>query len=175
MAGGDAAPLEAAFNRWGGVAYSFALAIVREPAEAEAVLEAAFSHLFENAQALAPLPGPLSGKILLLTRHLALERVRGQGYRNHEQAWAEMEFSDTLSESDDPGLFDKLPASEGHRRAREAFLSLPHQQRYLLEAAWFEGETRAALAARFKMDVASVEAETRAAMETFRERLADLL
>lgn len=77
MVRGDASALDALYTRFGHLAYGLALEIVRDPEQAQAVVVAAFSDVWEHAAASGS-PRDLRGQLLHDVHRHASAIVRGE-------------------------------------------------------------------------------------------------
>ncbi|MGH7538848.1 MAG: RNA polymerase sigma factor, partial [Gemmatimonadales bacterium] len=88
MAAGEDRALGELYDRYGRTVYALALAIVREPADAEEVVVDAFGQAWRSAASFDPGRGSVGAWLATIarTRALDLVRARGRRARAHERA-----------------------------------------------------------------------------------------
>jgi RNA polymerase sigma-70 factor (ECF subfamily) len=151
MAEGEDIALGELYDRYGRTLYALALAIVREPADAEEVVVDAFGQAWRQAAAFDPLRGSVGAWLATIARSRALDMVRARGRRTraHERA---AQLSDegiatpVAALGPDPGR--GVERSEARRLVAQALSSLPEPQRVAIELAYFEGLSQSEIAER---------------------------
>src|SRR5512144_1913512 len=86
MSEGEDAALGELYDRYGKTLYALALAIVREPADAEEVVVDAFGQAWRQAGAFDPLRGSVGAWLATIARSRALDTVRARGRRARARA-----------------------------------------------------------------------------------------
>lgn len=178
MSEGEDAALGELYDRYGKTLYALALAIVREPADAEEVVVDAFGQAWRQADAFDPLRGSVGAWLATIARSRALDTVRARGRRAraHERA----------AQLSDEGLATPVAAlgpdparsaerGEARRLVAEALAGLPEPQRVAIELAYFEGLSQSEIAARLAEPLGTVKTRMRAGMERLRGLLSPLL
>lgn len=178
MSEGEDAALGELYDRYGKTLYALALAIVREPADAEEVVVDAFGQAWRQAGAFDPLRGSVGAWLATIARSRALDTVRARGRRAraHERA----------AQLSDEGLATPVAAlgpdpargaerGEARRLVTEALAGLPEPQRVAIELAYFEGLSQSEIAARLAEPLGTVKTRMRAGMEKLRGLLSPLL
>jgi RNA polymerase sigma-70 factor, ECF subfamily len=174
---GDERALGALYDRHGRTAYSLALAIVGERADAEEVVADAFGQAWRTAGQFDPARGSVAAWLTMITRTRALDLCRARGRRARAV---------TRASRADPGGF-AVPVAPGgdaperaveRREARqlvERFLAeLPEPQRRVIELAYFGGLTHTEIAAELGEPLGTVKTRMRAGMERLRDSLRPL-
>lgn len=178
MSEGEDAALGELYDRYGKTLYALALAIVREPADAEEVVVDAFGQAWRQAGAFDPLRGSVGAWLATIARSRALDTVRARGRRAraHERA----------AQLSDEGLATPVAAlgpdpargaerGEARRLVAEALAGLPEPQRVAIQLAYFEGLSQSEIAARLAEPLGTVKTRMRAGMEKLRGLLSPLL
>ena len=147
------------------IAYSLAMRILRNEAEAEDVLQQAFLSLWQNASKFDEKRGKVTTWLYVFVRNRCIDLVRRKKHENH--------FS--IDQNTDDGakfeLVDGSPLWEitmnGHERSRavsEALKRLPDVQRSVIEAAYFDGLTQQEIADKFREPLGTVKTRMRLGM-----------
>lgn len=178
MSEGEDAALGELYDRYGKTLYALALAIVREPADAEEVVVDAFGQAWRQAGAFDPLRGSVGAWLATIARSRALDTVRARGRRAraHERA----------AQLSDEGIATPVAAlgpdpargaerGEARRLVAEALAGLPEPQRVAIHLAYFEGLSQSEIAARLAEPLGTVKTRMRAGMEKLRGLLSPLL
>jgi len=178
MAEGEDKALGELYDRYGRTLYALALAIVREPADAEEVVVDVFGQAWRQAAAFDPVRGSVGAWLATIARSRALDMVRARGRRAraHERA---AQLSDegiatpVAALGPDPGR--GAERSEACRLVGLALASLPQPQRVAIELAYFEGLSQTEIAARLAEPLGTIKTRMRTGMEKLRGLLSPLL
>jgi RNA polymerase sigma-70 factor (ECF subfamily) len=178
IAAGDERALGALYDRHGGTAYSLALAIVGERADAEEVVVDAFGQAWRNARQFDPARGSVAAWLATITRARALDLVRARGRRARILTRAAYENPEVLATSlaatgDDPE--QGAEREEARRLVERSLGELPEPQRRVIELAYFAGLTQTEIATELREPLGTVKTRMRAAMEKLRSSLTQLL
>ena len=178
MARGEDRALGDLYDRYGKTLYALALAIVREPADAEEVVVDAFGQAWRSATSFDPARGSVGAWLATIARSRALDLVRARGRRAkiHERA---AQLSDggvatpIAAAGIDPGR--GAEQSEARLLVGRALGALPEPQRVAIELAYFEGLTQSEIAERLAEPLGTIKTRMRAGMEKLRGLLGPLL
>src|SRR5258707_15818478 len=124
------------FDRYHHFVFSIALRIVRDPGEAEEVVQIVFLEIFRTAANFDTLKGILKRWLLQFAHHGALHRKRHL-VANHFYRWEELEA--VLESGAGSPLVDESP--EVMRLAEEMLGKLKPRQRAVVELTYYEGPT----------------------------------
>ncbi len=139
------------FDRYHHLVFSIALRIVRDPGEAEEVVQAVFFDIFRTAANFDTRKGILKGWLLQFAYHGALHRKRHL-VANHFYHWEELEA--VIESGAGLPLASELP--EVVRLAEEMLGKLKPRQRAVLELTYYEGLTAEEIADRLGESVHAV-------------------
>jgi RNA polymerase sigma-70 factor (ECF subfamily) len=178
IAAGDERALGALYDRHGGTAYSLALAIVGERADAEEVVVDAFGQAWRTAGQFDPARGSVAAWLATITRARALDLVRARGRRARILTRAARESTEGLATplaaaGDDPGM--SVEREETRRLVEQSLDELPEAQRRVIELAYFAGLTQTEIAAELREPLGTIKTRMRAGMEKLRGSLIQLL
>lgn len=153
------------YDRFGRLTYSVIVAIVRDAALAEDLLQETFLRVWNQAHAFEPGRGALGPWLLAMARDRAIDRLRA-----HDQDLRERPAS--LVE---PALFvdmDKKVLNTDHPRViRSAITKLSADQRKVIELAYYEGLSPRRMAERMGEPAGAVKTWVREAVKRLREAL----
>lgn len=166
VAGGRHDALTVIFDRYHRLVFRVAARIVRDPGEAEEVVQTVFLDIFRAAASFDPRKGILKVWILQYAYHRALHRKRhlvaNRFYRREELEAAIETGSNRL-------LSGELP--ETMRLAQQMLGKLKPRQRTVLEMTYYEGMTAEEIAAKLGLSVNVVRHDLHRSLKTLRNEL----
>jgi RNA polymerase sigma-70 factor (ECF subfamily) len=175
MEGGDEAALGALYDRWSRPLHALALQMLREPAEAEEVVEETFWQVWRQAGRYEPARGAVVTWLLTIGRSRALDRARSLR-RRREESLVEAAEHDPCDGADaspvaatDPGL--SAEALERRELVVAALAELPREQREALELGYFGGFSQSEIAERTGLPLGTVKTRMRLALQKLRNKL----
>jgi len=139
------------FDRYHHLVFSIALRIVRDPGEAEEVVQIVFLDIFRTAANFDARKGILKGWLLQFAHHGALHRKRHL-VANHFYRWEELEA--VLESGASCPLTVESP--EVMRLAEEMLGKLKPRQRAVVELTYYEGLTAEEIADRLGESVHAI-------------------
>jgi RNA polymerase sigma-70 factor (ECF subfamily) len=139
------------FDRYHHLVFSIALRIVRDPGEAEEVVQIVFLDIFRTAANFDSRKGILKGWLLQFAHHGALHRKRHL-VANHFYRWEELEA--VLESGASCPLAGESP--EVMRLAEEMLGALKARQRAVVELTYYEGLTAEEIAERLGESVHAI-------------------
>jgi RNA polymerase sigma-70 factor, ECF subfamily len=177
MAAGEDAALGDLYDRYGKMVYALALAIVREPADAEEVVVDAFGQAWRQAGSFDATRGSVAAWLATIARSRALDtiRARGRRVRAHERAalLSDEGLAAPITAAGDPAR--GVERTEARRLVSQALAALPGPQRAAIELAYFEGLSQSEIAERLAEPLGTVKTRIRSGMEKLRGLLGPLL
>ena len=177
-ASGDERALGELYDRFGGMAFSLASAVVGEPADAEEVVADAFAQIWRSAAGFDPGRGSVTAWVATIVRTRALDLVRSRRRRARvlEEAAVVTDEGEALvlaptAESPDRGA----ELSDTAAIVRRSLAELPAPQRRVIELAYFGGLSQSEIAAELSEPLGTVKTRMRAGMERLRQALRPVL
>jgi RNA polymerase sigma-70 factor (ECF subfamily) len=159
------------YDRYGGLVYGLALAILGTPPEAEDVTQEIFLALRGHFD-FDPARGTLSAFLVTLTRSRAIDRVRSRKRRTNLVArWLQT----APAAAPVPTPLDHVATAECARRVRAALAALPEQQRRAIEMAYYRGLSQTEIAAEIGAPLGTVKTWVRRGLLELRTALADFV
>jgi RNA polymerase sigma factor (sigma-70 family) len=168
VAEGDAAALEALYDRYGGTAYSLARRVLTDQALAEHVVREVFLSLWRDARRFDPSRGTVGTYLLSTTHRRAVEVVRRKENLRRRQG---PEEALTLEIGPRPGIEEDLEASERRSRVHAALAVLQEPQREALMLAYLGGYTQREIASLVGVPLATVKTRMAAGMRRLKDEL----
>lgn len=176
MAAGDERALAEMYDRFSGSAYSLALAVVREPADAEEVVADTFAQVWRSAARFDAKRGSVAAWVHLIARTRALDRLRARKRR--------VQLMDRAARESEEGLAVPVAApapadgavEQGELRqlVLASLAQLPEPQRRVIEMAYYGGLSQSEIAADLHEPLGTVKTRMRTGMEKLRAALAPL-
>jgi RNA polymerase sigma factor (sigma-70 family) len=167
---GDGWAFDELYRRYSGSAYGLAFRVTGQQLLAQDVVHDAFLALWRAPEAYDPARGAFRTFFLSLVHHRAVDTVRREERlrrRTERASNLEPVRGEDVAEDVVEGSF----LSERRKGVREALLTLPPEQRQVLEMAYFGGMTQAVIAERLGIPIGTVKTRTLAAMRKLRRFL----
>ena len=156
------------YDRYGRLAYSLILRIVRDAALAEDLVQETFLRVWNRAQAFDEQRGALGPWLLTVARNRAIDYIRSTDGRMARSAYE-------LVEMENPALFANLESqmvnSDQARIIRQALAKLNPTQRNVIELAYFEGLSQTEMAEKMGQPLGTIKTWVRTALRSLREEL----
>jgi RNA polymerase sigma-70 factor (ECF subfamily) len=170
----DADALRALYDRHANLAYGLGLRILREPVEAEALVQDVFLHVWRQAALFDGERGYFAGWLVSLARNRAIDRLRSLRTRSPESAADDSgPATDDAPQAANPD--ESAYVAELRGAVARALGTLPATQRAALELAYFGGYSQGEIAERLDTPPAAVTARIRQGMLRLRELLVDFI
>jgi RNA polymerase sigma-70 factor, ECF subfamily len=178
LVAGEERALGELYDRYGGLAYSLACAMLVDPADAEEVVADAFAQIWRSASTYDASRGNPLAWITTIVRSRALDLLRAHRRRSRALANAVAKSDDSASPglSTGPESADRgVEQSETAALVRRSLADLPVAQRTVLELAYFGGLSQSEIAQRLSEPLGTVKTRMRSGMEKLRNALRPLL
>jgi RNA polymerase sigma-70 factor (ECF subfamily) len=163
---GDKSALAELYDRYGSLAYSVALRILRSSADAEDAVQQAWVQVWKSARSYDSRRGSVAAWILTIGRSRALDLYRSLGSRRRAESHDDV---DPPAAPADPVA--GMALGQLGTRVRDALNELAPQQRQVLEIAYFEGLSQSQIAERLKAPLGTVKSWTRQGLMRLKELL----
>jgi len=151
------------FDRYGGMVYSVALRVLKDPGQAEDVMQEVFFQLWRKPDAFTQGRGSVYGWLLVLARNRAIDRIRRRKPTDSPDDVVLPSRTNLASETEQNLLMEKV---------REVLKGLPLEQQRSLELAYFEGLSHSEIAERTGDPLGTVKTRIRLALIGLRKALA---
>jgi RNA polymerase sigma-70 factor (ECF subfamily) len=155
------------YDRYGRIAYSLILRVVRDTGIAEDLVQETFLRIWNRVQAFDARKGAIGPWLLAVARNRAIDYLRSSSGRERNA----IEFEET----DHPSLFSDMEpgilASDNARAVKAAVEKLSAHQRQVIELAYFEGLSQTEMAERMGQPLGTIKTWVRAALKSLRDDL----
>ena len=167
--GTDGGDLAALYDAYGAPVYRLALRLCGRPPEAEDLCHDVFVRFWRQDR-YDPRRGPVLAYLLLLTRSMALNRLRQRSNRQGLlRRWSAQLFGPPQRSP-----HDLAEQGELAERVRSALAAIPAAQRQVLEMAYYEGLSQSAIGERLQLPLGTVKSRSRQGLIRLRQLLIDL-
>ena len=163
---GNSLAFGAAYDDYAPLLYGLLLRIVRDPADAQEILQETFLAAWNDARKFDASRGSELAWLISMARSRAIDRLRARQRRAGREQEAAREISTVTSDVDDPVAFREI-----RNAVRSALQELPDAQRTALELAYFDGLSQSEIASRLSEPLGTIKTRTNLAMKKLRERL----
>jgi len=169
--GSDRAALAPLYDRYGGLVFGLARAILQSQDEAEDLTQEVFVMLCQETRYDAH-RGSLAAFLTTVTRTRAIDRLRSRGRRLRllRTSWQKAPSPEPPATAS-----DRIAMHECSERVRSAVAELPANERRALEMVYYQGLTQAEIAATLDAPLGTVKSWCRRGLLGLRATLADLV
>jgi len=167
----DRSALGPLYDRYSGLVYGLARAILQTEDEAQDLTQEVFLMLCQGSGYDAR-RGSLGAFLTTLTRSRAIDRLRSRGRRLRllHASWRSAPAAEGP-----PAAVDVMVTRESSARVRSAVAELPANERRALEMVYYQGLTQAEIAATLDAPLGTVKSWCRRGLLGLRAALADLV
>ena len=156
------------YDRYGRLAWSVIVAIVRDTSLAEDLVQETFLRVWNRIQFFEPGRGALGPWLLAIARNRAIDHIRSVSSRMDRS-------SVELDVTSHPSLFVDMERdivnTDHARLISEALKKLNANQQRVIELAYYEGLSQTEMAERLAQPLGTVKTWVRTALTTLREEL----
>ena len=164
LAIGDRAAIGDLYDRYGRLAYSLALQLVRDPALAEDIVQDAFLTIWRRAEDFDGRRGTVRSWLLTIVHHRAIDVLRSARYRRDGKE-GEVVLQGLQANCQ---VEHEAQQREEARVVRQALGVLPHDQRLAVDLAYFGGYSYPEIAQFLGLPVGTVKSRLRLALRKLR-------
>jgi RNA polymerase sigma-70 factor (ECF subfamily) len=170
IARGDREAFTRFYDRHASLVYTFALRVVRSPADAQELLQDVFVQVWRTAERYDVERGNPEAWLMTLTRSRGIDLLRSRRRKEGRLAYYEdvsqAESAETAEQA--PGRAERESAWAVHG----ALERLAEPQREVLRLAYFDGMTQSEIARRLDLPLGTVKTRMRAGLKALRELFA---
>jgi RNA polymerase sigma-70 factor (ECF subfamily) len=148
------------FDRYGSMVYSVALRVLKDPANAEDVMQEVFIKLWQNPQAFVQSRGSLAAWLLVVARNRAVDMLRRRKPSVSVEDVVLVAATNVAADAERRTMMEKV---------RIALDRLPPEQQKSMEMAFFEGLSHSEIAAQTGDALGTVKTRIRSALISVRK------
>lgn len=168
VARGDARAFEAIYDRHSSAVFGLAVRVTGRPPAAEEATQDAFLGLWRSAGTYDPGRGTLKTWLLGSVRNRSIDWLRREARHNRGQKNGDA-LVDRLEATERTD--EQVAAQEMRRHTRQLLVSLPSDQRQVIELAYFKGLTHTEIAAKAGIPLGTVKGRQRLALAKLHRQL----
>lgn len=172
MAARDERALADFHDRWCGRVESVVLRMVRDADDAADVVEEVFWQCWRQAARFDAARGEVERWVVTIARSRALDRLRARRRSREDVLPDDAPPPEAAVSTADPGA--DAEGADRRERVETALATLPHEQRDVLELAYFGGYSQSEIAARTGQPLGTIKTRMRLALQKLRPLLAPL-
>jgi RNA polymerase sigma-70 factor (ECF subfamily) len=150
------------FDQYSGMVYSVALRVLKDPGQAEDVMQEIFFQVWRNPDAFVAGRGSLGAWLAVMARNRAIDSLRKRRPTDSVDDVVLASNSDLGSEVERNRMMEKV---------RGVLKDLPVEQQSSVEMAFFEGLTHSEIAAKTGDPLGTVKTRIRSALITLRKAI----
>jgi RNA polymerase sigma-70 factor (ECF subfamily) len=163
----DPQALAELYDRYGRMAYSLVLRVVRDKTIAEDLVQETFLRVWNRVHSMDPEKGTIGPWLLAIARNRAIDYLRSSAGRERNAV--------ELDEISHPSLYREMESeilfSDRARRVKAAMDKLAPNYRTVMELAYFEGLSQSEMSARMGQPLGTIKTWVRTALQSLREEL----
>jgi RNA polymerase sigma-70 factor, ECF subfamily len=156
----DQSAMAEIFDRYSGMAYSVAMRVVKDSAQAEDVMQDVFFQVWQNPGAFVSDRGSLGAWLAVVVRNRAIDVIRRRKPTDAVEDVILPASTNVAAEVEHRTLIE---------RVRNVMKDLPPEQRESVELAFFEGMTHAEIAQKKGEPLGTVKTRIRTALMSVRK------
>lgn len=160
IAQGDQSALSLFYDRYTRVIYGFAFKSLRSIEESEEVVLDVFAQVWRIADRYDVQKGRVDTWLFTLARSRIFDRLR-KIQRMSPTATVSLDALEIQPKAENINLFEDVLIRERRSQVIAALQTLPDEQRYVLELAYYQGLTQSQIAAQTGLSLGTVKTRTR--------------
>jgi RNA polymerase sigma-70 factor (ECF subfamily) len=166
----DQFALSALYDRYARIIYGLAFKSLRSVEESEEVVLDLFAQVWRIADRYDVHKGRADTWLFTLARSRILDRLR-KIQRTHASTTLSMEAVEIHPPADSVDLFEEVLITERRTQVMAAMKTLPHEQRVVLELAYYQGLSQSQIAAQNGLSLGTVKTRIRLGLSKLKSAL----
>lgn len=168
---GDQAALSALYDRYAKIIYAFAFKSLRSVEESEEVVMDVFAQVWRIGDRYDAQKGRVDTWLFTIARSRILDRVR-KLQRTQGATTFSIDAVEIQPKADSVDLFEEAFIAERRSRMMAAMKTLPDEQRFVLELAYYQGLSHSQIAAQTGISLGTVKTRIRLGLNKLKSILA---
>ncbi len=169
VARGEIAALRAIYDQYSGRAMAIAVRILKNPVEAEDVVQETFIELWRRAPSYDHLRGGVVAWVVTIARSRAIDRLRSAGSSSRAVEAAQEELVPPTF----PQPLELTQRRQDYDQINKALSRLPEAQRCAITLSYFDGLTQSEIAAKTGDPLGTVKMRVRLGLKKLAELLGE--
>jgi RNA polymerase sigma-70 factor (ECF subfamily) len=165
IAAQDQAGLAALYQETGAIVYGLVMRVLGSPADVEEVTNDVYAQVWQSAAAYQEVRGSVLTWVAMMARTRAIDRLRSGALR--ARAEQPLALADLRAGGSENASVSRLDG----QRVRNAFRSLPPEQREVVTLAYFSGMSHSEIAGNLRIPLGTVKTRIRLGISKLREYL----
>lgn len=166
MMEGDKQSLEAIYDKYEKLLYSFVIKLSSDQSLAEEVLQEVFIKLWTQKATYDETKGKFSSWIVTITRYTAIDIIRSKKKDN-----VSLEEETDIPEEQDESVEDLVEWKEKSSAIRKALNQLSNEQRKIVDLFYFKGCSQSKIAKECDLPLGTVKGRLRLALKHLKKHL----
>lgn len=167
----DQSALSLFYDRYARIVYGLAFKSLRSVEESEEVVLDVFAQVWRIAGRYDAQKGRADTWLFTLARSRILDRLR-KLQRTNSSAWVSIDAVEIQPKADGVDLFEEVSIRERRSQIRTAMQTLPNEQRFVLELAYYQGLTQSEIVAQTGLALGTVKTRIRLGLSKLKSALA---
>ncbi|HTB19517.1 MAG TPA: sigma-70 family RNA polymerase sigma factor [Bryobacteraceae bacterium] len=163
----DPQALAELYDRYGKMAYSLVLRVVRDKAIAEDLVQETFLRVWNRVHSIDSEKGSVGPWLMAIARNRAIDYLRSSAGRERNA----LELDETDHAPLYRGMEAELLFSDQARRVKVAMDKLAPNHRAVMELAYFEGLSQSEMAVKMGQPLGTIKTWVRTALQCLRDEL----
>jgi RNA polymerase sigma-70 factor (ECF subfamily) len=163
----DPQALAELYDRYGQMAYSLVVRVVRDKAIAEDLVQETFLRVWNRGHSIDSEKGAIGPWLLAIARNRAIDYLRSSAGRERRAV--------ELDETDHASLYHEMEAeilvSDQARRVKAAMEKLAPNYRTVMELAYFQGMSQSEMSVKMGQPLGTIKTWVRTALQSLRDEL----
>lgn len=173
IAHGSERALSRLYDRYSRILYSLILAILKDPRDAEEVLQEVFLQVWRLARRYDSRRGNVYRWLVNLARSRSIDRTRSKNFARHRETQEILDLLDARSDPSQASQLDVVLMLERADAVREVLARIPPEQRRVMELAYYRGHTQSEIAHRLEIPLGTVKSRMRQGLIALRQVAAE--
>ncbi len=173
IAHGSERALSRLYDHYSRLLYSLILAILKDPRDAEEVLQEVFLQVWRLAGRYDSRRGSPYKWLVTLARSRSIDRTRSKNFTRHRETQEILDLLDGWSDASQASQLDAVLMLERAEAVREVLARIPPEQHQVMALAYFGGHTQSEIARRLEIPLGTVKSRMRHGLIALRQLAAE--
>lgn len=161
IAQGSEKALARLYDRYSRLLYSLILAILKDPRDAEEVLQEVFLQVWKLAARYESRRGSVYRWLVTLARSRAIDSTRSRNFARRREMETTLDRLDREIDFSQTSQLDAVLMLERAEVVREVLARIPPEQQQVMRLAYFLGYTQSEIARKFEIPLGTVKSRMR--------------